>query len=89
MAFEEGDITLLRRDATQELGQDDLVDETGSAIPPAVPSGRTAEAPHKPASTRVDRARRARDWLAECERELRDQPDGGCTSKWRAPAKVR
>ena len=74
MAFEEGDITLLRRDATQELGQDDLVEDPDSARPPAVP-GRASGAPREPAYTKVDRARRARDWLEECERELRDQPD--------------
>jgi tetratricopeptide (TPR) repeat protein len=74
MAFEEGDITLLRHDATQQLAQDDLVNEPDSARPPAVPGGETA-APPKPAYAQVDRARRARDWLEECERELRDQPD--------------
>jgi len=75
MAFEEGDITVLRRDATQELGQDDLVDEPDSARPPAVPLGGATDAPRSQASSKVDRARRARDWLEECERELRDQPD--------------
>ena len=52
MAFEEGDITLLRRDATQELGQDDLVEEPDSAGPPAVPpAGRpTRHAPRVPQS---------------------------------------
>jgi tetratricopeptide (TPR) repeat protein len=74
MAFEEGDITLLRRDATQQLGQDDLVEEPDSAMPPAMP-GRETAAPPMPAYAKVDRARRARDWLEECERELRDQPD--------------
>ncbi len=74
MAFEEGDITLLRRDATQELGHDDLVEEPDSAMPPAMP-GRETAAPPMPAYAKVDRARRARDWLEECERELRDQPD--------------
>ncbi len=74
MAFEEGDITLLRRDATQQLGQDDLVEEPDSAMPPATP-GRETAAPPMPAYAKVDRARRARDWLEECERELRDQPD--------------
>ena len=75
MAFEEGDITVLRRDATQELGRDDLVDEPDSARPPAVPLGGATDAPRSQASSKVDRARRARDWLEECERELRDQPD--------------
>jgi tetratricopeptide (TPR) repeat protein len=75
MAFEEGDITLLRRDATQELGQDDLVEEPDSTRPPAVPPARATDAPRMPASAKVDRARRARDWLEECERELGDQPD--------------
>ena len=31
--------------------------------------------PPNPTYAKVDRARRARDWLEECERELRDQPD--------------
>ncbi len=75
MAFEEGDITALRRDVTQELGQDDLVQEPDSARPPTVPPGRAAVAPRKPADAKVDRTRQARDWLEECERELRDQPD--------------
>ena len=75
MAFEEGDITVLGRDATQALGQDDLVEEPGSAGPPAVPPSRGIGAPRNHAPSKVDRARRARDWLEECERELRDQPD--------------
>ncbi len=74
MAFEEGDITLLRRDGMQELGQDDLVEEPDAARPPAVP-GRASGAPPKPAHAKVDRTRRARDWVEECEQELRDQPD--------------
>ena len=74
MAFEEGDITLLRRDAMQELGQDDLVEEPDVTKPPAVP-GRVSVAPPMPARAKVDRARRARDWVEECEQELRDQPD--------------
>ncbi|MBW2189841.1 MAG: hypothetical protein JRG93_09685, partial [Deltaproteobacteria bacterium] len=74
MAFEEGDITLLRRDAMQELGQDDLVEEPDVTKPPAVP-GRVSVAPPRPARAEVDRARRARDWVEECEQELRDQPD--------------
>lgn len=73
MAFEEGDITALRRDATQELGQDDLVEEPDSARPPAPPPGRPETTPRKP--TQADRTRRARDWIEECERELQDQPD--------------
>jgi tetratricopeptide (TPR) repeat protein len=74
MAFEEGDITLLRRDATQELAQDDLVEEPDSARPPTVPGLASAPPPRR-APVKADRARRARDWLEECERELRDQPD--------------
>ena len=75
MAFEEGEITALRRDATQELGQDDLVEEPDPARPPTPPRGGPASAPGKAAPTRADRTRRARDWLEECERELQDQPD--------------
>ena len=75
MAFEEGDITVLGRDATQALGQDDLVEEPDSAGPPAVPPSQGIGAPKHHAPSKVDRARRARDWLEECERELRDQPD--------------
>ena len=74
MAVEERDITLLRVETTQELEQDDLVEEPDSARPPAVPD-RDDDAPVRHAYTKVDRARRARDWVEECERELRDQPD--------------
>jgi tetratricopeptide (TPR) repeat protein len=74
MAFEEGDTTALRRDATQELGQDDLVEEPDSALPPALP-GQSTRGARDPSPAKVDRTRRGRDWLEECERELRDQPD--------------
>lgn len=75
MAFEKGDITALRRDATQELGQDDLVPEPDSAGPPTVPPDKPAVTPRHAEASKVDRTRRARDWVEECERELRDQPD--------------
>ena len=74
MAFEKGDTTALRRDATEELGQDDLVQEPDSALPPALP-GQATRGARDPSPAKVDRTRRGRDWLEECERELRDQPD--------------
>jgi tetratricopeptide (TPR) repeat protein len=73
MAFEKGDITALRRDATEELGQDDLVEEPDSARPPNLPLQEPS--PRKPSGPTTDRGRRARAWLEECERELRTQPD--------------
>lgn len=75
MAFEEGDITALRREATQELGQDDLVEEEDAPIPPAVPPGPGQRVPAKAIPRKIDRMRRAREWLQECERELQTQPD--------------
>lgn len=74
MAFEDGDITLLRREATQQLGQDDLVEEPGTATPPRVPE-RPSGATPRPTYVKDDRTRRARELVEECERELRDQPD--------------
>lgn len=68
-------MTALRRDATEELGQEDLVQEPDSSGPPAVPSSRNEVAPRPAAASRVDRTRRARDWIEECERELRQHPD--------------
>lgn len=76
MAYEEGDTTGLRREVTQALGQDDLVDEPDSARPPALPGSPVeAAVPERVPISDADRNRRAREWLAECERELRDQPD--------------
>ena len=75
MAFEEGDITALRREVTQALGQDDLVDEPEAPGPPALPDAQAGDPSRRSPMSRGDRTRRARDWLAECERELRDQPD--------------
>ncbi len=75
MGFEDGDTTALRHDPTQEIRQDDLVDEPEIPRPPAPPR-RTAP-PALPAKARpeVDVTRRARKWLDECERELQSQPD--------------
>ncbi len=75
MVFEDGDSTVLRREATQALEQDDLVDEPDVALPPAIPVPRAPRAPEKAALSEADRSRRARDWIGECERELREQPD--------------
>jgi tetratricopeptide (TPR) repeat protein len=75
MGFEKRDITALRRDATQELGQDDLVPEPQTAGPPAVPPGKPAATARRAAASEADRTRRARDWVEECERELQSQPD--------------
>ncbi|MDH3200147.1 MAG: tetratricopeptide repeat protein [Myxococcales bacterium] len=75
MGLEDGDITALRHELTQELGQDDLVEEPDSARPPTPPTlvdgGRSDAPPRTPS----DHMRRAREWVEECERELRDQPD--------------
>ena len=37
MVFEDGDSAALRREVTQALEQDDLVDEPTSVLPPALP----------------------------------------------------
>ncbi len=75
MGFDEGEITALRRDATEELGQDDLVEEPGSPVPPTLPPTSEESGPRKPPVAKADRTRRARAWLEECERELQSQPD--------------
>ncbi|MDH3728792.1 MAG: soluble NSF attachment family protein, partial [Myxococcales bacterium] len=76
MGLEDGDITALRRELTQELGQDDLVEEPDGAGPPIPPPSFVQESLSKPPPrTAADRMRRAREWVEECERELRDQPD--------------
>ncbi len=77
MAFEDGDTAALRRELTQELRPDDLVEEP-SPEPPAPPPAHTQPTPpstRKPAPSKTERARRAREWLQECERELEAQPD--------------
>ena len=75
MVFEDGDSAALRREVTQALGQDDLVDEPDSAIPPALPGAPRPREQQRPGLSEADRSRRARDWIAECERELGEQPD--------------
>ncbi|MGB3052344.1 MAG: tetratricopeptide repeat protein [Polyangiales bacterium] len=75
MVFEDGDSTALRREVTQALGQDDLVEEPDAANPPALPGAQGPRAAQRPALSEADRTRRARDWIAECERELGEQPD--------------
>lgn len=78
MGFEDGDITALRRELTQELGQDDLVEDPDGARPPTPPPSPSLaeEARSKPPPrTTADRMRRAREWVEECERELQGQPD--------------
>jgi tetratricopeptide (TPR) repeat protein len=68
MGADKGDVTALRRDSTAELGQDDLVEEP--AGPPTFPRPPAlAEAPKQPPA-KVDRSRRAREWLDECTRDL-------------------
>ena len=75
MGFEDGDITALRREATEELGQDDLVDEPDSLNPPTPPPRRATPSGARPRPAPVDRTRRARELLEECQRELGTQPD--------------
>ncbi|MFW2389820.1 MAG: tetratricopeptide repeat protein, partial [Polyangiales bacterium] len=76
MGYDDGDMTALRREVTQALGQDDLVDEPDSARPPALPGDSApTPAPQRPQLTEAERSRRAREWLAECERELQEHPD--------------
>ena len=75
MGFEEGEITALRRDATEELGQDDLVEEPDPAVPPTFPPPPESHKEARPAATKAERTRSARAWLDECERELQTQPD--------------
>ncbi|MGB5351114.1 MAG: tetratricopeptide repeat protein [Polyangiales bacterium] len=75
MVFEDGDNAARRREVTQALGQDDLVDESDSVLPPALPGTlRSTKAP-RPALSDAERSRRARDWIAECQRELTEDPD--------------
>jgi hypothetical protein len=69
MGFDERDVTAVRRDATNELGQDDLVEEPAVAVPPAFPQPREQRAAaERTAVPKADRSRRARAWLEECER---------------------
>lgn len=75
MGFEDGDVTALRRDATEELGQEDLLDEPSSAHPPTLPPQSSAAGSPKPRPATIDRSRRARAWMEECERELRGRPE--------------
>jgi tetratricopeptide (TPR) repeat protein len=75
MGFDNGEITALRRDATEELGQDDLVQEPDALGPPTLPPPQPPEVRGSPRQRRADRTRRARDWVEECEVELRGQPD--------------
>lgn len=76
MGLEDGDITALRRELTQELGQDDLVDEPNDPRPPTPPPSLVENArPKQSTGTAADRMRRAREWIEECERELRGTPD--------------
>ncbi len=75
MVLDDGDNTGLRREVTQALGQDDLVDQPDSALPPALPGASGPRGAKAPALSQADRTRRARDWIAECERELDQQPD--------------
>ena len=76
MGFEDGDVTALHRDATEQLGQEDLVEEQDSAGPPTFPrppSLRANTVPLVPPT--VDRERQAREWLEECERDLESTSD--------------
>ncbi len=75
MGFEDGDVTALRRDATEELGQDDLVEDLGSPHPPTLPPPPSTEGFAAPRAAKGDRSRRARAWIDECERELQGQPE--------------
>ena len=76
MGSEDGDITALRRELTQELGQDDLVEEPDGTGPPNPPPSLFQQSvSNAPPRTAADRMRRAREWVDECERELRGQPD--------------
>jgi len=74
MGFDKGDVTALRREATEELGHDDLVEEPPSAAPPTFPRP-PARAASNDQAPKVDRDRQARQWLEECERELAAQPE--------------
>ena len=75
MGFDEGEITALRRDATGEVGQDDLVEEPDGGVPPTFPPRRDEGSAPKRIARKPDRARRAREWLEECKRELDLEPD--------------
>lgn len=76
MAFEKGDITALRREATEELAQDELVPESDNPAPPMPPPHHPSKLPPPPPTRPpADRSRQAREWLEECERELQEQDD--------------
>lgn len=76
MGREKGDITALRHELTQELRPDDLVEDPEGAPPSPPPS---LVKPREPTEVRpvsqADNMRRGRQWVEECERELRDNPD--------------
>lgn len=75
MGFDEGEVTALRRDVTEELGQDELVEATEPPAPPSLPPTLGARHPSRVPVAVPDRGRRARAWLEECERELEATPD--------------
>ncbi|MEM9730639.1 MAG: hypothetical protein AAF997_18805, partial [Myxococcota bacterium] len=75
MGREDGDITALRHELTQELRPDDLVEDREGVPPTPPPTLVESPAAEPPALSNADRMRRARQWVEECERELRDQPD--------------
>lgn len=76
MGAKDGDTTALRLELTQELGQDDLVEDHRGAGPPSIPGSEERPGPPKPTKPRApDRQRRARQWLQECERELEGPVD--------------
>ncbi|MEM7138931.1 MAG: tetratricopeptide repeat protein [Myxococcota bacterium] len=75
MGREDGDITALRHELTQELAPDDLVEDHDGVPPTPPPSLVTATAAEPRAVSAADRMRQGRQWVEECERELREQPD--------------
>ena len=75
MGVDKGDNTALRRETTEALDDDDLIEGPDSPAPPTLPPSPPEPAPRRSRKPKGDRTRRAREWLAECERELRDQVD--------------
>jgi len=75
MGPKKGDITALRHEPTQELGQDDLVDAPEPEGPPAPPPARLSPARSSHPRSPGEKLRRARQWIEECERELAEVSD--------------
>ena len=79
MGPKDGELTALRHEPTQELGQNDLLETHPNDVPPAPPTPSTATAAERTdgrvRAGPVDRMRRGREWVEEMERELQTPLD--------------